>query len=177
MNLIWQSVDAVVQSGAWYDTVFMLTWDDWGGFDDHVRTPAVEYTPDNVQLAYGPRVPLLMFGGRVKAGIDSRWCSHVSVPKTAIQLLGLPNMGVPRLDGGHGLADLIDSKMKPNPAPPAFGTSITIPAAPKPTPVVQPLPPPPGHPAPVGNVYLRGGKTMPPPNDAPLARQPKPPIG
>ena len=73
----------------------MLTWDDWGGYDDHVKTPALEYTPDNVQLALGPRVPLLMFGGPVKPGIDSRWCSHVSIPKTAIDLLGLPALGVP----------------------------------------------------------------------------------
>jgi phospholipase C len=58
MNATWQAVDAVVGQGHWADTVFMLTWDDWGGWDDHVATPAVEYTPDNVQLAYGPRVPL-----------------------------------------------------------------------------------------------------------------------
>ena len=95
MDTIWQSVDAAVQGGAWDDTVFMLTWDDWGGYDDHVKTPVLEYTPDNVQLAFGPRVPLLMFGGPVKPGIDSRWCSHVSLPKTAIQLLGLPALGIP----------------------------------------------------------------------------------
>jgi phospholipase C len=49
MDLIWQSVDAVVQAGGWDETVFMLTWDDWGGYDDHVKTPVLEYTPDNVQ--------------------------------------------------------------------------------------------------------------------------------
>ncbi len=52
--------------------VFLLSWDDWGGYDDHVVTPNLEPTPDGVQLAYGPRVPLLMFGGPVTAGIDSR---------------------------------------------------------------------------------------------------------
>ena len=108
-NTTWQAVDAVVEAGAWPDTVFMLTYDDWGGFDDHVATPAVEYTKDNVQLAFGPRVPLVMFGGRVRPGIDSRWCSHVSVAKTAIQLLGLPDLGVRRLDGDAGLADLVDA--------------------------------------------------------------------
>jgi phospholipase C len=41
MNLIWQSVDAVVGAGGWEETVFMLTWDDWGGYDDHVNTPAL----------------------------------------------------------------------------------------------------------------------------------------
>ena len=176
MSMIWQSVDAVVQGGGWEETVFMLTWDDWGGFDDHVATPAVEFTPDNVQLAFGPRVPLLMFGGHVKPGIDSRWCSHVSVPRTAIQLLGLPSLGVPRLDGDAGLSDLVDPAMKANPPPPAFGTLITFPAAPSPTPPVHPLPPrPPGAPVPVGPVLLRNGKSLPPPNDAPLPQQPKPP--
>jgi phospholipase C len=42
MDAIWQSVDAVVGSGGWDQTVFMLTWDDWGGYDDHVTTPVLE---------------------------------------------------------------------------------------------------------------------------------------
>ncbi len=49
-----------------------------------------------MQLAYGPRVPLLMFGGPVTAGVDSRWNSHVSIGKTVLDLLGLPPLGVPR---------------------------------------------------------------------------------
>ena len=176
MDLIWQSVDAVVQSGGWDETVFMLTWDDWGGYDDHVKTPVLEYTPDNVQLALGPRVPLLMFGGAVKPGIDSRWCSHVSIPKTAMQLLGLPALGVPRLDGDAGLADLVDPAQAPTASPPAFGTTITIPPAPSPPKAPQPTPPPPpGKPAPVSEVILRDSSTLPPPNDAPLPQQPNPP--
>jgi hypothetical protein len=176
MNVIWQCVDAVVQGGKWAETVFLLTWDDWGGFYDHVATPAVEYTPDNVQLAYGPRIPLLMFGGAVKPGIDSRWCSHVSIPKTAIQLLGLPKLGVPRVDNDPGLADLVDPTMKPNPPPPAYGAAIKIPNPPQPTPAPRPLPPrPAGKPVPTPQIILRNGKTMPPPNDQPLPQQPNPP--
>jgi hypothetical protein len=168
MHTIWQSVDAVVKAGGWDETVFLLTWDDWGGWDDHVRPPNVEFTADGVQLAYGPRVPLLMFGGAVRAGIDSRWCSHVSVPKTALQLLGLPALGVPRVDNDPGLADLIDPTLH-QPAPPAFGTTVTLPPAPSPTPTPNPLPPnPPGASQPVGPILLRGGGTLPPPNDVPL---------
>jgi hypothetical protein len=176
MDLIWQSVDAVVQSGGWEQTVFMLTWDDWGGYDDHVKAPALEYTPDNVQLALGPRVPLLMFGGAVKPGIDSRWCSHVSIPKTAIDLLGLPALGVPRLDDDPGLADLVDPSRPPNPPPPAYGSAIDLP--PDPSPPLKPRPAPPhpkGKPEPVGPIILRDGSTLPPPNDAPLPKQPHPP--
>jgi hypothetical protein len=154
----------------------MLTWDDWGGYDDHVKAPVLEYTPDNVQLALGPRVPLLIFGGPVKPGIDSRWCSHVSIPKTAIQLLGLPALGVPRLDDDPGLADLVDPAQAPTAPPPSFGTTINVP--PRPDPPVAPHPPPPpppGKPAPVSGIILRDGSTLPPPNDAPLPRQPNPP--
>ena len=164
MDLIWQSVDAVVRAGGWEQTVFMLTWDDWGGYDDHVTTPALEYTPDNVQLALGPRVPLLMFGGAVKPGIDSRWCSHVSIPKTAIDLLGLPALGVPRLDSDPGLADLVDPAQPPTPAPPAYGSAIELPPAPAPPVAPRPAPPhPAGRPVPVGPVILRDGSTLPPP--------------
>lgn len=175
MNAVWQAVDAVVGAGLWDTTVFLLTWDDWGGWDDHVRTPVVEYTPDNVQLAYGPRVPLLVFGGKVKAGIDSRWCSHVSVPKTALQLLGLPALGVPRVDGDAGLADLVDPAVS-SPPPPHFGTALPIPPPPTPAPTPNPLPAAPaGPPKPSPPVILRDGSTLPPPNDAPLPRQPNPP--
>jgi hypothetical protein len=174
-DAIWQAVDAVVSAGQWNDTVFMLTWDDYGGWDDHVHPPAVEYTPDNVQLAYGPRVPLLMFGGPVKTGIDSRWCSHVSLPKTAIQLLGLPDLGVPRVDQDGGLADLVDKKAS-MPTPPPFGSAAKLPKPPSPRPTPNPLPPhPSGRPVPVGDVLLRGGGALPAPNDQPLPQQPNPP--
>ena len=129
-----------------------------------------------MQLAYGPRVPLLMFGGQVKPGIDSRWCRHVSIPKTAMQLLGLPALGVPRLDNDPGLADLVDPTRPSASAPPAYGTAINIAAAPDPPVAPRPLPPPPaGNPVPVPDIILRDGSTLPPPNDAPLPKQPSPP--
>jgi Phosphoesterase family len=167
-DVIWQAVDAVAQAGLWASTVFLLTWDDWGGYDDHVATPNVEYTPDEVQLAYGPRVPLLVFGGRVRAGIDHRWCSHVSIPKTALQLLGLPPLGVSRLDDDPGLVDLVDVTpgAASSPLPPAYGSTITQPSPPDPAP--DPTPPPPSpvdEPQPVGPVVLRDGSTLPPPDD------------
>jgi hypothetical protein len=141
-----------------------------------VKTPVLEYTPDNVQLAFGPRVPLLMFGGPVKPGIDSRWCSHVSLPKTAMHLLGLPALGIPRLDNDAGLADLVDPAQTPTASPPAYGTTITIPPAPSPPVAPHPPPPPPaGIPVPVPDIILRGGGTLPPPHDAPLPQQPNPP--
>jgi len=169
-DAVWQAVDAVAKAGLWNSTVFLLTWDDWGGYDDHVATPVVETDLGGVQLAYGPRVPLFMFGGRVRPGIDSRWCSHVSIGKTVLQLLGLPDLGVPRLDSDGGLADLVDLSAAPAsfaPTPPAHGSTITLPPAPQPTPQPAPLPASPvTAPTTVGPVILRDGTTLPPPQDA-----------
>jgi len=166
---IWQAVDAIVTAGLWDTTVFLLTWDDWGGYDDHVVTPNLEHTPDGVQLAYGPRVPLLMFGGPVKPGIDSRWNGHPTIGKTVLDLLGLPPLGVPRLDNAPTLADLVDTGAKPSAAPPAYGTTITQPTPPSPAPTPTPVPPPPTpNSAGVGPVLLRDGSTLPPPNDQPV---------
>jgi len=42
---VFRALMAVVPAtGGPLETVFMLTWDDWGGFDDHVATPVTEYT-------------------------------------------------------------------------------------------------------------------------------------
>jgi hypothetical protein len=161
-------VDAVVAAGMWDTTVFMLTWDDWGGWDDHVATPNVEHTDDGVQCAYGPRVPLLMFGGPVAGRIDSRWSSHVAIPRTAIQLLGLPDLGVPRVDDHPGLADLVaDGPVTPAPVP--APDVAPLPPAPNPTPTPQPLPPPPTTVSvPTPDCVLRDGTTIPGPNDVPV---------
>jgi phospholipase C len=165
---IWQAVDAVVRAGHWDDTVFLLTWDDWGGWDDHVATPNVEHTPDGVQLAYGPRVPLLMFGGRVPRAVDARWSSHSAIGRTVLDLLGLPPLGVPRLDDAPSLADLVHDTPATAP-PPAYGSTVTQPAPPHPTPEPRPLPPPPAMTStPVGPVMLRDGSTLPPPDDQPV---------
>jgi hypothetical protein len=173
-NKIWQYVDASVKGGQWANTVFLLTWDDWGGFDDHVVLPCSEYTPDNVPVAPGPRVGLIMFGGHVKVGIDSRICTHSAIPRTVIQLLGLPPLGVPRVDTDLGLADRYDPTVTVIP-PPEFGSTITQSTPPSPTPQPRPLPAPTYTPRPLDPIYLSDGTTMPAPNDAPLPQQQRPP--
>jgi hypothetical protein len=114
-------------------------------------------------------VPLLMFGGPVKRGIDNRWNSHVSIGKTVLDLLGLPPLGVPRLDNAPSLADLVDTAATPAPPPAAYGSTITQPAPPTPAPTPPPpLAAPAGPSAPVAPVLLREGTSLPPPNDQPV---------
>jgi hypothetical protein len=137
-DLVWKRVQAVIDGGGWADTTFILTWDDWGGYADSVPTPAVETVPDALhpqgfQAIGGSRIPLLMFGGQVAQAIDPQWHSHASIPKTIIDLLGLPAMGVPRVDTAPSLAGLVDATVH-RAEPPQHGSAIAQPQPPTPTP-------------------------------------------
>jgi hypothetical protein len=100
--------------------------------------------------------------------VDSRWNPRSSIGRTVLDLVGLPPLGVPRLDRSPSLIDLVKDSPT-TPVPPAFGTSIEQPAPPRPRPRPSPPPPPPSATSvPVGPVVLRNGHTLPPPNDAPV---------
>jgi phospholipase C len=47
-------IDAVMRSRYWKDTAIFLTWDDFGGFYDHVAPPRLDY------ISLGPRVPSIV---------------------------------------------------------------------------------------------------------------------
>ncbi len=180
-DLVWQRVQAVIDGGGWADTTFVLTWDDWGGYADSIPTPVIETVPDALHphgfaAIGGSRIPLVMFGGKVVQGIDSSWHSHASIPKTIIDLLGLPALGVPRVDSAPSLAGRVDPTTD-RPLPPAYGTVVTQPTPPYPTPV--PVPPAPwsgptGVPMPA--LVTLDGSSVPAPTDG-LVRPnpPKPP--
>ena len=64
-------INAVMQSPYWSSTVIFLTWDDWGGFYDHVKPPAIDGN------GYGFRVPGLTISPWVRPGqIDKQVLSH-----------------------------------------------------------------------------------------------------
>jgi phospholipase C len=53
-NWTTQVVDAIMRSKMWKDTAIFITWDDYGGFYDHVPPPDVD------RMGFGFRVPLLV---------------------------------------------------------------------------------------------------------------------
>jgi phospholipase C len=55
-------VNAIMQSKYWRDTAIIITWDDYGGFYDHVAPPYVD------EYGYGPRVPALVLSAYAKPG-------------------------------------------------------------------------------------------------------------
>ena len=180
-GLVWQRVQAVIDGGGWDETVFILTWDDWGGYADSVPTPAIELVPDALHpngfpIIGGSRIPLVMFGGAVSQAIDPQWHSHASIPKTIIDLLGLGPMGVARVDEAPSLAHLVDASLS-RPVPPAPGTTFAQPTPPSPTP--KPVPPAP-WPGPTGTLLpplvTLDNSSVPAPTDGRVnPKPPKPP--
>ena len=148
-DLVWQRVQAVIDGGGWDDTTFILTWDDWGGYADsrpdaRDRDRSRRTAPGRVPAIGGSRIPLLMFGGKVAQGIDAAWHSHASIPKTIIDLLGLPPIGGRRASTqAPSLAHLVDPAVSRS-VPPAPGTVITQPTPPRPPTPPQPTAPWPG---------------------------------
>src|SRR5205807_1787052 len=55
-------INALMRSPDWSNTAIFLSWDDWGGFYDHVRPPVVD------QNGYGLRVPGLVISPYAKRG-------------------------------------------------------------------------------------------------------------
>jgi Phospholipase C len=176
-DLVWSRVQAVIDGGGWDDTTFILTWDDWGGYADSVPTPAIETVPDALHpngfpVIGGSRIPLLMFGGKVPQHIDPEWHSHASIPKTIMDLLGLPPMGVARVDDAPSLASLVDATVS-RPVPPAPGSTFTQPSPPTPAP--KPVAPQPWHgslDAPMPPLVTLDGTALPAPTDGIVQKKP-----
>jgi phospholipase C len=68
-------VNAVGASSYWADTAILITWDDWGGWYDHVAPPVINDGKSwGSGYVYGFRVPLLVVSPYAKAG----YVSHVT---------------------------------------------------------------------------------------------------
>jgi phospholipase C len=64
-------INAIMQSPDWDSTAIFLSWDDWGGFYDHVVPPVVD------RNGFGLRVPGIVISPYAKQGyIDHQILSH-----------------------------------------------------------------------------------------------------
>ena len=77
-------VNAIERSPMWKSTAIVITWDDFGGFYDHVSPPMLD------RFGLGPRVPLLVISPWAKQGIDHTTYDFTSVIKFASEDFDLP---------------------------------------------------------------------------------------
>ena len=85
-NWVAQQINAVMASHYWKNTAIILTWDDFGGFYDHVPPPKVS----NYQL--GPRVPLIVLSAYSRPQfIDHRQYDFRSILKFVESTFDLPH--------------------------------------------------------------------------------------
>ena len=95
-----ERIDAIAKSSQWSSTVVFLTWDDWGGWYDHVEPelkdtwknggPSTGPSYSDTQFSYGPRVACIVIGPYARKGyISKAFHSHVSVVKFCEATYGL----------------------------------------------------------------------------------------
>ena len=64
-------INSIMRSKCWGSTAIFLSWDDWGGFYDHVMPPNID------QNGYGLRVPGIVISPYARRGyIDHQQLSH-----------------------------------------------------------------------------------------------------
>lgn len=124
---------ALANSPLWANTAIVITWDDWGGWFDHV-VPAQQqswtgagpqgYTGS--QFRYGPRVPCLVVSPYARPGlVNHDMFSHASVVKFCLRLFNLPAWAAPALQPGDPSGDLFSCFDFT--APPRLGVPGTTP--------------------------------------------------
>lgn len=80
-------IDALVKSPYWKNTAIFLTWDDYGGFYDHVLPPEVD------AFGFGPRVPAIVISPYAKRDYISHYVySFSSILKFIEERWGLGHM-------------------------------------------------------------------------------------
>jgi phospholipase C len=110
-NHLVRQLNALMQSPLWYNTAAFVTWDDFGGFYDHVAPPRFN------QVSYGPRVPDIVISPYARAG----YIDHAQHDFTSILRYIEDKYGLPRLSAYDRRTISIgnDFSFAQNPIPPA----------------------------------------------------------
>jgi phospholipase C len=127
-------VNAIMQSPCWQSTAIFVSWDDWGGFYDHVVPPTVD------RLGYGFRVPGLVISPYAKTGyVDHQPLSHDAYLKFIEDAF----LGGSRLDPATDGRPDPRPTVRENLVPGDLANDFDFAQAPR-DPLVLPVHPPPG---------------------------------
>ena len=108
-------VNAIGNSAYWSNTAIIITWDDWGGWYDHVAPKVVN---DGLSwgsgYTYGFRVPLIVMSPYARAAYISHTTHDFgSILKYIETTFGLPSLGYADASADDDLADCFDLTQKP----------------------------------------------------------------
>lgn len=112
--LISSVYSALAQSPQWSRSLLVVTYDEHGGFFDHVPPPSCQDSnPEFRQLGF--RVPSLVIGPTVRQGaICNDVLEHSSIAATLKSCFGMPSLSE-RMDATNDLASCIDPYSIGNP--------------------------------------------------------------
>lgn len=110
-------VRSMQESPQWKRSLLIITFDEHGGFFDHVPPPTTtDPRPDFRQLGF--RVPALVIGPTVRRGqVVSSTFEHVSIAATLRARFGIESLGA-RMDAAADLSACIDPELVGLPAGP-----------------------------------------------------------
>ena len=101
-----------MNSSFWNSTAIFISWDDFGGFYDHVAPPQLD------AWGLGPRVPLLIISPYSKSGyIEHQQLEFSSVVKFIEELFQLPFLTA-RDTNSNDMFDAFDFTQAPSPPMP-----------------------------------------------------------
>lgn len=111
-------VETLVSSPSWEKTLLLITYDEHGGFYDHVPPVPAAKVSEELMGTTGVRVPAFVISPWVAAGSvfgsDSLHFDHASIPKTIIRrFMGThpPYMGA-RVAAAHDLAEVLGTALR-----------------------------------------------------------------
>ena len=121
-DLVLRAFHALARSPAWPRTLFVITYDEHGGFFDHVPPPDASDDDANFR-GYGPRVPALVISPWIEAGFVSHVLfDHTSIIKTILMRFcrrpdgTIPDMGKRVAAANHLGTVLTTATARPAPA-------------------------------------------------------------
>ncbi|MDQ1508881.1 MAG: phospholipase [Actinomycetota bacterium] len=119
---------AVTTSPAWSRTVLVITYDEWGGFFDHVPPPVAPDTNPSARLR-GFRVPCLVISPRARRQhVAHNVYDHTSILKMIEWRFGLTPLST-RDANARNLAEVLDFVHAPNLAAPDWQVPPVAPLA------------------------------------------------
>jgi phospholipase C len=117
-ELVLRVFNALARGPAWERTLLVITYDEHGGFFDHVEPPSAgDEDPRPEFHALGPRVPAIIVSPRVRAGVSHEVFDHTSIIKTCLvrfcrrEGVAIPDMGA-RVRAANHLGALLDKDVQ-----------------------------------------------------------------